>query len=478
MVQTHISGPDLAMDFIMLDIGKSQIVGSGITKNFAERNPFLEVNFRYAGIALEEIVSLRNSFEAQGNVVLLFSLKGPMDTLKGFVSGRLFDCSLKYPQLGSEPLEIEFINGQFELQGNQLKLKDASIRLANSGFNIDSLLLIASTTPEVSLQVSWPQEFLAAHSLPLQKLQCIVKGKMGEDLSGDLEVYALYVRKDAKLDMRLNLGGIRLDYKNPKEKRFSAKNISLAKDNFAKIQKLNFTDLSAKVSFDKKGLAVRDLTLTGYNALLSGELKVDTAKTTALTFALKGSGLDVEGLMKDMNISNKLLSGTMDLSLSFDNSQKKFLEGSCTIKDGFADLGVIASIIALPALNNLHFDSIYAGFYLTKEIIRVDEVKATSPDVLLQGSWDANGKIDGKLNLSITSELLKQSDPFRRLLQVAQLDKQYVDFDFLLKGDPKNPRVMWLKGEFKDKLKKNLPGWAERRIEEDIDQIISGLSDQ
>jgi len=37
---------------------------------------------------------------------------------------------------------------------------------------------------------------------------------------------------------------------------------------------------------------------------------------------------------------------------------------------------------------------------------------------------------------------------------------------------------MWLKGEFKDKLKKNLPGWAERRIEEDIDQIISGLSDQ
>lgn len=478
-IQTRIQDNDLYMDYITLNTGRSQLIGSGVNKNFAEKNPHLEVNFGFSPALLEDFISLKNTFGAQGTAVILLIINGPMDDIKPAIIARLYDCQLQYPLPDNEFFEIEKLNGEIELQGNLIKVKNASLKSGKTAVNIDRLFINASPNPDITLGLSFPEEFLASQNLPLQKLQVILSGKIGDSLSGDLKINALYLRKDLRQDMQVNLDKINLDYKNPGVKYFRAETIQLLKDNSYKIQKLNFTGFNAKIYLGKRRVEIKDLNFSGYNALLNGEMELDYTDKPALVFALKGAGLDAKTLMADMNTTDKLFSGTLDFGISFDNHRTRFLKGNCKIKDGFADLGTVATILELPALRNMYFNNIDAGFSITREKVIVDKINLSNPPhVSLEAFWETGDKIDGRLNLVVNSKLLKESHAFRKLLELSRLKNDYVDFRFLLKGDDRNPRIMWLKGEFKDKLKQNISGWIERKIEEEIDRIINNLSDQ
>lgn len=103
-------------------------------------------------------------------------------------------------------------------------------------------------------------------------------------------------------------------------------------------------------------------------------------------------------------------------------------------------------------------------------------MKLNNPDIMLDASWNTNGKIDGLLNLEVSSELLSQSRPFKKLLNLTRTKKPYIDFDFSLGGIPKTVRAMWMKGEFKDKIKEGLPAWVKRKIERELDNLVEELS--
>ncbi len=476
-LQGNIRGEDLIIDLLLFTIGKSQIIGAGINNGFAQRNPDVDITFMHSAILLDNIASLKDNFDAEGNVFFSLKVNGPLDNLKTSISSTLYYCNFRYVLLNAESFNIKKLSANLEYRDNLLKFDKAYLELNGVPLNI-KLSTRLSNEPEVGLNISLPKDFLVSQNLPLEKLEGEFNGKLKKTLQGDLKINALYLRKGLGLNMRASFKNIDFDYSNPKEKYLKADSVELTKDSASKIQKLNFSNLESKIYFGKDSFEFKKLNFCGYNALLSGAIKLHPKDEASLTVLLEGVGLDIKTVMQDINISDKLLSGTMDIKITFDNQQKDFLSGTCHIKDGTANLKLLADALRLPALKKLGFDIIDGRFSISKEKIKVDEIKLTNPDISLDAFWQTNATIDGRINLKIASGLLSQSVPFKKILDLTQIKKSYIDFSFSLGGIPKTTRVMWLKGEFKDKIKQDLPAWVKRRIENSLDKLIDGMDNE
>lgn len=474
-VEGRINRDDLTMDLISLRIGQDEIIGAGINKGFAERNPYLDITFTRAVISLANIIYTKDNLGAQGYAFFFIKLNGLMNETKIDLNGTLRNCNFKYISPSAETIEVAELNGETGIHNNQLKLNNIYLKINKIPLKIQSTLAI-SEAPDIALNISLAEDFLTSYDLPLKKLELIFNGRLKKNLEGDLKIDTDYVRKDSDLNMQAYFKNISFDYSNPKEKYFSCEAVELVKDSGYKIQKLNFANLESKIYLNENGIKIKQLNFYGYGSSLSGELSLETKNKASLKFVLEGNGLDVKSLMQDIMISDKLLSGSMDIKVAFDNQQKDFLKGSCYIKKAAADLDILAAIVKLPSLNNVDFDSIKAIFSLSKTAIKVEEIKLLSPDVICEAHWDTNSKIDGLFRLKMAAELLKKSESFRKLINLAKINDPYIEFSFLLGGMPRAVRIMWLKGEFKDRIEQGLPDWIERRIEKDLNKMIDDLA--
>jgi hypothetical protein len=475
MVQGNIEGNNLNMDLILLSIGKEEMIGMGVNKNFAERNPYLDINFIPANISLDNIVFLKNNLDAQGSLFILLKIYGLMDNPKIFLNALLENCNFKYHITGAKMFSIKNLMGQVEYQSGSFKINNAYLEFNDFPLNI-KMQTSLSTQPDISLNVSLPQKFLFSHIPSIKKLEAEFKGSFKNMLVGNLEIRTLYVRKELNLDMRAYFKNIEFDYYNAKEKYLKADTLELTKDNTYKIQKLSFTGLQSNVFLDNNKFEIRDISFLGYNGRLSAKLSIDMADKAILNFGLKGERLDVKSLMHDMNLTDKLLGGKMAVKITFNNRLKEFLKGYCYIRDGMTDLDALTNYVKLPSLKDKQFDIMHAYFSISKDIIRLRGLRLKSPDIMLNAFCDTNNRINGVLNIKIASGLLNQSVQFRKLLNLARLKTEYIDFKFLLGGVPKAVRFMWMKGEFKEKIKQRLPGGIKKSIQVDIDKNIEELS--
>ena len=471
----NIVGDDLAMDLIVLDIGKDQVIGTGVSKGFVKRNPLLNVSFMHYTLSLENIASLKENFNARGDIYCSFKLNGLMDKPKIGLVSSLYYCDLKCALPNGELFDIKNLRGEMEYRDNRIKLSKISLDLNAVPLNIESSADI-SDEAGIKIKLSLPNEFLAVQSLPLENLEAIFEGKLKNTLAGDLNINALYLRKNYSLNMQAYFKNIEFDYKGLKDKYLKADIIELTKKSATKTQKLNFANLDSGVYIGRDKIEIRDLAFYGYNTKLKGNVNLNTKKEAYLNVALEGTGLDVHTLMQDVNVSDKLLSGKMDVKVEFDNRKEDFLIGDCRITEGTAKLDLVANILRLPSLKMVNFDLINCRFSISKGIVSMDEMKLSNPDITLDSHWNTNGKIEGVLNLKVSSGLLSESKPFKKLLNLTQTKKPYIDFSFLLGGIPKTVRAMWVKGEFKDKIKEGLPAWIRRRIERELDSIVDELS--
>lgn len=474
-IQGTIKNKDLHMDLISVNIKGEQILGMGINKGFAERNPYIDIIFIPSTISLNNIAFLSGSFKPVGHIFISLKINGLLDSVKTMMSAILDDCSFGYTLEEGQALSIKDLRGDLEYKDNQIKFNNGYLELNDLPLNF-ILKTDVSDKPRIDLKVSVPKEFLYSQQLPLDKLEVIFNGKLKKTLMGNLEISALYKRKAMHLDMKAYFKNIDFDYANLKEKYFRADSLELIKSNVNKVQRLNFTDLKTKLIVNKNKIEIGELKFCGYNGALNGRLDLDMIGKTSLVFMLNGAGLDVKALMQDINISNKLLSGNMDIKIAFDNRVEEFLKGRCYIKDGTTDLDVLLGILKFPSLKGVNFDIMHTYFSISKNIIKVRGVKLLSPDVMLNAYWDTNNRINGVLNMKMSSEFLKTSTQFRKLLNLTRIKKPYIDFGFSLGGLPDVVRFRWRKDEFKDKLDSALPAGIKKSIQANLDKTLEDLS--
>ena len=476
-IQGNIQGNDLNMELVSLNIGKEQMLGMGINKGFAEKNPYIDIIFISSTITVNNIKFMKDNFDAKGHVFFSIKLNGLLDNIKTTITGILDDCYFSYALKTGESFKVKNLRGEFEYKNKQIKLTNGYLKL--NDFPVDFILQAnISYEPDIMLDISLPKEFLYSHNIPLNRLEAILKGKIKKTFMGNFEINALYIRKGMELDMQAYFKNVDFDYANKKEKYFRAGAVELIKKNIYKIQKLNFTNLKSKVLLSKNKIAIKELNLTGYNGILNGRMNLDIGDRSKLMFALNGLGLDVKTLMQDINITDKLLSGSMNMNIIFDNHLKEFLKGRCYIKDGVADLDVLAAIVKVPPLKSTSFNIMHAYFSIAKDSIKVRGIKLDSPDIMLNAYWDTNSRINGIFNAKISSELLNNSVQFRKLLNLTKIKKPYIDFKFLLGGLPDAVRFMWMKSEFKEKLESALPAGIKGAIQANLDETIEELSNK
>lgn len=476
-VQGSIKDEDLNIDLITLNVGKEQIVGMGINRHFMARNPDMDITLIPSGLSLNNFKFLKDNFSPDGNLFISAKLKGLLDNIKITIFALLDNCSFVYAVPGKEVVRVKNLNGNLEFQNNRLRISNGRLKINDLPLNVEMQIgNILKENPDLYFFMSLPKEFFSLRRLPLGRLDILLKGRLNTTLSGSLEISVSYLRKDLELNMRACFEDIDFDYRNPKEKYFKAKKIGLTKSNGLKTQKLAFFDLKSIVCVNKGNIAMKDIGFSGYNGNLNGWINLDTEGKPLLDIALRGLKLDVKTLMDDMNLSDKILSGSMNARVVFNNYAKEFLQGYCYIQNGVANLQTFTEVIKLPPLKNTNFDIMHAYFSISREAIKVRGVKLYGSDIMLNAYWNIKSGVEGTVNLKIASKVLNQSRQFKKLLRLTKIKTPYIDFKFLLGGIPKATRFMWAKGEFKEKLQKSLPAWIKRTIENRLDKAIDELS--
>jgi hypothetical protein len=472
----NINGNNLDLEMAVLSLGKERLIGMGQVKDFLEKNPWINISSVPCGISLNNITFLKDNFSPDGYLWTSLRISGLLDNMRPIINGSIVYCSFNYRLADREIFSVKNFMGNFEYKDENIRLTNLSLRLNNLPLNIE-VKTNTSAQPRVFLFASLPREFFSYQGLPLEKLEATFTGRIQETLTGDLKIKTKYRRLDAENEMQLNLNNIDFDYYNLKQKYLKAKSMELVKNGQGKTQKLNFVNFSSHVTLNRDLLRISDIHLAGYNGILKADINIDLRGRPRLRFFLESQGLEIKRLMEDMNFTDKLLSGILYTKVSFDNHAKDFLVGHCYLKEGAADLSLLGGNIRLPSLRETRFALMHIYFALAKEIIKIRGVKLLSPDVMLNAYWDTNGKINGALNLKIRTELLKDSEQFRRLINFAGINSPYIDFRFILGGVPgKAMRLMWMKGEFKERIEEALPAGIKQTIENSIDKMIEDLS--
>ncbi len=474
-VQGNIAGKNLNMELVTVSIGKEQVLGMGVTRNFMERNPDIDLIIIPSSLSLANIDFMKNNFDSEGDMFISLKFNGPMDSVKTDIYALLENCSFTYVVPNGEIFNIQQLRGELDYRLNRVKLARGHLKFNDMPLDIEIQTGIFDK-PDIYFSASIPKEFFVSKNLPLDKFSALFKGSMDKTLRGNLEINTLYLRKGLKLDMRADLKNIDFDYYGIKEKYFNSETVEFIENSAIDTHKLSFSNLRSKIYVSRNNIAIKDISFSGYDNKITGEINLDTANKPLLTVSLIGVDLGIKPLMRDLRLSDKLLSGKMNAKIVFNNNAEDFLEGRCYISDGMADLDAFAQAIRLPSLKETSFDIMHGYFSISKNNIKVRGIKLYSPDIMLDAYWDTNGKIDGTANLRVSSELLNQSAPFRKLLRIARSKTPYVDFKFLLGGSPKASRFMWMKNEFKEKIQGNLPAWARRKIEASLNKAIDELS--
>lgn len=467
---------DLNIGLISLAKGKDQIIGTGKIKDFTEANPVFDINFINSTVRLDNIVFLRKAFAAEGNISISLKLYGPMDNTKFIARAQMDNCYFKYKIRPQEVFSVNNAGGIIESDGAQASIR--SLTFYDAGglpYRVNAKITL-SQEPQVELGLYLGRDFFAPQNIPLDKLEIGFNGKVSGALTGSLEIKAFYAKTQPGFNIAANLQNIFFDYAGPKEQHFKT-DIILIKNNAYLSQKLTLNGFTAVIAKNKDQINITDISLAAYGARLNGSAKLDFRDVKPhFTLKLKGAGLDVKAIMEDTKITNKLLSGDMDTWILFDNRKREFLKGYCRVKNGTVDLNVLASAVKFPSLNLSGFYIMEAFFSCSNDAASVRGVKLYSKDLKFKGFWNISPALKGAVNMAASSQLLSQSPSFRKLLSIADINKPYIDFKFLLAGQPQALRFLWAKGEFKERLEQGIPGWIKRRIQNSLNESINEVA--
>ena len=84
----------------------------------------------------------------------------------------------------------------------------------------------------------------------------------------------------------------------------------------------------------------------------------------------------------------------------------------------------------------------------------------------------SNNRVEGKMYLDLSRELLGTSAKFRPLLNLLPKEASAVKFGFQLSGLLDSMNIKWMESAFKSDSQQVIPESMQRDIEEEIDEII------
>jgi hypothetical protein len=254
-----------------------------------------------------------------------------------------------------------------------------------------------------------------------------------------------------------------------------------------------------KISFSQVTKASRrDLGLSGFNVLFG--LKDEKVKTASVDSRLYDGMMSVEGRLDlsgrqavldlDAAVHSVTAAKLDSLVKQFGNiegrlnsrfhwhwSESSTLKGRIVVKGGKLhdyDFFVwLAGTFGLPELRHVNFDFLSLGFFIDDAALKLENINLKSARIAARGYYGVNnGMVSSKIALTIPRDVLAKSEKFKPLVKLVGRNMPLFDFDFQLSGPSDAMNFKWLDSEFKNKLKKAIPGFVEHGIERQVETIL------
>lgn len=466
---------DFIIETFDIAVGYDHLTGQAIIKNLNSPNPAINLIVNTGNLSIENINSLVKHPDTRGTFNASAIVRGPIDKFKFLISLNFLGCTFRYKSL---PV-MRNIVGKVYWTGEAMRLEDCFLIVKDIPLDINSDINWAKNSLKLSLDATVKQPVKDVDFLP-RSLKLNFSGQTQDGVaSGNAEV-SVEARDDNVYSFKIENFKLSAD-KNKHE--LSVKTIGFSGHPVSKPEgkkKLNFSDLSANFVFLDKGFKMESLKVSG----LSGKLNADMAVTFSPGYEhllhLRADGLNAAFIQDGLNLPYNLL-GEISARIVSSSRGNKFFQGVLMIKDGklqdTAVLLALSNYMKIGSLKTIEFDNMQLNFSFLKGGSYRYGALSRGKDAILRANIQINkdGQLATYLNARFSQNILAESAQFRRLLKMIGQQSKFVEFPFVISGTIHNPRLQWLRNDFKRSLERVIPAWYRRNMQNEINSVVDEM---
>lgn len=233
-----------------------------------------------------------------------------------------------------------------------------------------------------------------------------------------------------------------------------------------------------------KELKIIEIHSPFYEGLLDGRIWIEPARLPwRITAAVTLDDVNADKL-DALLIHFAKVSGRLSGRISLSSDPHFTIQGGLHLKEGhlkdYEFFKWLAQTFRLPSLREIDFHHLSTNFAVTMQEVSLKDILLDSPHVRIQGFFNVNKDnfVSSSLALAFSKTLLHESPKFRPILRIFDQDTPFLIFDFQLSGKLHAMNFQWLPSAHKEKIQDRIPDFIERKIEENIGEMIEPVTPQ
>lgn len=242
--------------------------------------------------------------------------------------------------------------------------------------------------------------------------------------------------------------------------------------------------LGTSLNLLAKELKIVEIHSPFYEGLLDGRLWLEPTRLPwRLTAALTLDDVNADKL-DALLIHFAKVSGRLSGRINLSSDPHLTIQGGLHLKQGhlkdYEFFKWLAETFRLPSLREVDFHHLSANFAVNMQEVALKDILLDSPHVRIQGFFNVNNDnfVSSNLALAFSKTLLHESPKFRPILRIFDQDTPFLIFDFQLSGKLHAMNFQWLPSAHKEKIQDRIPDSIERKIEENIGEMIEPVTPQ
>jgi len=462
---------------IELSNSRLKVYGSATVEGLTQEAPVMDLKLEMPNILLDDMPILnRGNVRARGVLDLVGVMQGQILRPQTALTVTLKNGGFTF----FDSLYFSKMNGKAVLSRNRFSGKDLRLELNGVPFTAD-LVLSAQVEPHVELSLASLSQVAGAPQFTWR----MDAGWKEDHLRGEAGGSVRYGSRETVQQFAFDLKDFRLGYDEDLYlysryldigMKASSAAAAAPQKNFERKAQLEYVFGVLRKLPDSFGL--KHLKASCYSGNLEGEV----------FFTPSHEELFVNGELhvRDMNLrkyaevsypDSTLTRGQLEGDLRFDNHQEEQVKGQVFVKNGEIErnpiLNAVADFLGIISLKRLPFGDLAIFFNGGRGDYDVKvQLKSSLVNAELESKVQGYETIDGYLSASLSTQLLKESRSFNKLLTYLKHDEPSVVFPFKISSYLSSPRILWLKNEFKEKIQNLLPERNKRYLQAQVNVIV------
>ena len=474
-LRANLKDNDFIIEIFDIALGYDHLRGQAIIKNLNSPNPMISLIINTGNLSIENISSLVKDPDTRGTFNASAIVRGPLDKFKFLISLNFLGCTFRYQSL---PV-FRNIVGKVYWTGEAIKAEDCFLIVKDIPLKVNSDISWAKDVLKLSLNASVKQPVKDVDFLP-RSLRLDFVGQMkGKDTLGNADV-SVEARDDNVYSFKIE------DFKLSAEKnkrQLLVKSIGYSGHAVSKPEgkkRLNFSGLSANFGFSDKGFKVESLKVSGLGGKLNADLNVAFLPGYEHLLHFRADGLNAAQIQDGLNLPYNLL-GDISARIISSSRGNKFFQGVLMVKNGklqeTAVLLALSDYMKIGSLKTIEFDNLQLNFSFLKDGSYRYGAFSRGKDAILRANIqiDKDRQLSSYLNANFSQNILVESAQFRRLLKMIGQQSRFVEFPFVISGTIHNPRLQWLRNDFKRSLERVIPAWYRRNMQNEINSVVDEM---